>query len=594
MVVAIKIKNPKAGNSKAARVTGLAHYIKAPHASNASEKCIYFGARNFLSEKFSSQISEMVALATDCVKSKDPIRHDVISFKEHEVPALAQVEEIMDLYLQEMNLVGHQVFYGLHADTDDMHIHVQVNRVHPQSSKAIKTDRGFDKEALQRLCARIAHTQGWQTEPNSRYWILADGSMSDRPSRGDRTEPRSHVQAMEMRTGTKSAERIVMDDATPLLRSAKSWRDLHTALAAVGIRYERHGSGACMRLGDLAVKASVVTRDVRFAALQKRLGPFEEFGPRLLAQVQANYDAGQDPIGAMPDSGQHSSSVAIDSSAEPLQVAQASGGWRAYATARAEHYKARRLDTNDLRKRHAGERQALQLAHKTDREACFARHEYRAGLTNTLRKLLAFEHAKAKLDLKDKHARERSALKSRYPQFAPSYEDWLRAHGHSAMAEQWRYRANPSGQKNKICGSGTARPLTKVFTNDIRNFRAEVDGWKIRYLPINGHGAGFIDKGRVVLVLSQDNATVLAALQLAAQKWPAGYEVSGSAEFIDQCCRLAAKHGLMITNPELQDLIEVERKRVPNVLEAELIAQQFLPYNPNEIESFRPNSRDCY
>jgi hypothetical protein len=134
------------------------------------------------------------------------------------------------------------------------------------------------------------------------------------------------------------------------------------------------------------------------------------------------------------------------------------------------------------------------------------------------------------------------------------------------MVEQWRYRANPSGQKNKICGNDTAQPITQSLgqplTNDIRNFRAEVDGWKIRYLPIDGHGAGFIDIGRVVLVLCKDNATVLAALQLAAQKWPAGYEVSGSAEFMDQCCRLAAKHGLMITNPELQDLIEVERRKI--------------------------------
>jgi hypothetical protein len=583
MVVAVKIKNPKSSSSKASRVTGLAQYIKAPQNANASEKCIHFGARNFLSKNFQSQLSEMVALATDCVKSKDPIRHDVISLKEHEVPTQAQVEEIIDLYLQEMGLVGHQVFYGLHADTDDMHIHVQVNRVHPETYKAIKTDRGFDKEALQRLCARIEHAQGWQAEPNSRYTVQPDGSMNERPYRGDIKGPRSHVKNMELRTGIKRAERIVIEDATPILLAANHWSDLHTSLAAVGIRYERHGSGALLWVGGVQVKASVVARDARFAALQKRLGPFEASGPQERDTPVGNGI----PSETESVRGEPNQNVPKDRSREPLCPKQESGGWSAYSIARAEHYKSRRLDTDDLRKRHVREREALKSAQKRDREESIQQGEHRAGLTNTLRKLLAFEHTKAKLDLKDKHAGERAALKARYAQFAASYEEWLRARGQNANAEKWRYRENPNGQQCKIHGVGTPQPARI----DIRNFRATVDGWKVRYLPIEGDGDGFIDKGNIVLILGHDDGTVLAALQLAAQKWPDGFEVSGSEDFLNQCCRLAAEHGLTIANPELQSQIEVERQKIQIACDA---AKQLAGQLQREImgEWERPQERE--
>jgi hypothetical protein len=384
--------------------------------------------------------------------------------------------------------------------------------------------------------------------------------MSERPERGDRKDPRSHVKAMELRTGIKSAERIVIEDATPILLAANRWSDLHTSLGAIGIRYERYGSGALMWVGNVQVKASVVARDARLAALQKRLGPFEASGPRDQG-TRGDSDTPNDTESVRSGPNRQ---VPIDRSREPLHPEQESGGWSAYSMARAEHYKSRRLDTDELRKRHERERKALKSAQKRDREESIQQDAYRAGLTNSLRKLLAFEHTKAKLDLKDKHARERAALKARYSRFAASYEEWLRARGQNANAEKWRYRENPDGQQSKIHGIGTPQP-GRV---DIRNFRAEVDGWKVRYLPIDGNGAGFVDKGNTVLILDLDDGTVLAALQLAAQKWPDGFDVSGSSVFLNQCCRLAAEHGLMIANPELQSQIEVERQKIEIAFDA--------------------------
>lgn len=659
MVVAVKIPNPKTAGSKAGRVQGLAQYIAEPERENATEKCVYLGTRGFLSQTFGSQVAEMIALAGECVKSKDPIRHDVITFKEGESPTVKQLEEIIDLYLKEMGLEGHQCIYGLHADTDNMHIHIQVNRVHPDTLKAVKIDRGFDKEALQRVCARIEHAQGWKPENGSRYRVLEDGRISDRPERPERdAKPSPQAQGMETRTGIKSAERIVIEDATGILKSAKTWADVHRQLEQVGIRYERSGGGAVLFVGDVAVKASVVERGARFASLQKKLGPFEpnnqekpnvyfihkrdsertaertsatkkqdlgdaqylaKNGMRGLSECRLAFAsqgregrsnrAGVLQIDARtyrrafdsvrrPDA---NASSRVDRSNEPLHdsLFRARSSWHEYANARGEHYKNRRIDTEATRQRHAAEREALKVAQRAERSAALPKlrtGESRAGMTNALRSLMKFDQAKAKLDLKERHAAERAALKVKYPQFAETYEQWLIDRGEAEKAQKWRYRENPADEPCVIVGVVNV-PAKKM---DLRDFAGSIEGSHVRYL--NSEGLGFVDRGRNIVIADwRDESVTLAALQLSASKW-GSFQVTGNDEYKDLCVKLAAQHGFKISNPELQkeiqsqrDLLHQEQQRQAAAKQAEKAAQQPVieqdapPVQPVERE--RPRGR---
>jgi len=623
VVVAVKVPNPKAAGSKSSRVQVLAHYIAQPQTINANEKCVYLGTREFLSQHFESQVAEMLALASECVKSKDPIRHDVISFKEGESPTPDQVEEIIDLYLKEMGLVGHQCIYGLHADTDDIHIHIQVNRVHPDTLKAVKTDRGFDKEALQRVCARIEHAQGWKPENNSRYHIQADGSISDRPVRSETTrKPSKHAQDMETRTGIKSAERIVIDDATSILKNAKTWEEVHDRLEAVGIQYQRQGSGAVMVVGDVSIKASAVERGARFSALQKKLGPFEPKGQEkkneyFIHDIDSERDA-QHAGEKEQDFGDaqylaanglrrlskcslaisswktekrasvlsfdartcrrqpselrrpEAARSGVDRSKEPLDESlyRKEQGWNEYAKARREYYKNRRLETEATRQRHAQEREALKAQQRVERTEALPTlgpGESRAGMTNVLRSLMKFEQAKAKLNLKDRHAAERAALKLKYPQFPSSYEQWLIDQGKIENAQAWRYHTNPDDEPCTIRGFGSLKPAHGV---DIRDFTGSVEGYQVRYTNASGHG--FVDKGRIVVIADwRDEGVTLAALQLSAQKW-GSFTVTGNEEYKAMCCKLAAVHGFKINNPELQSAIHLNK----DLLNQERQAQQ--------------------
>jgi hypothetical protein len=613
MVVAVKQANPKISSSKGERVYNLAKYITQPERENKTEKCIHSGSRGFFSEHLISQIQEMTALALESVRSKDPIRHDVISFREGEIPTAAQVEEIADLYLKELGLVDHQCIYGLHADTDDFHIHLETNVVHPDTHKVVVINKGFDHEALQKVCARLEHAQGWTPENKSRYHVLENGQMSERPVARERTsEPSTSAKSMESRTGTKSAERIVIEDATPILVKAKTWRELHDRLGAVAIRYERTGGGATIFVGDVGVKASVIkNRAIRFGELQKNLGPFEPFSQKVPnvytihrldndIDKAAKQDVGADEFVAGnrlrrlsecrmavrsangqehrkgvlqidARAGRHSVVVVRraeaergserDRSKEPLNPAQSNRetGWREYVNARSEHYKSRRVETEGLRRRH--ERECAELKESLARDLAdrLPKGVYRAGLTNVMRALIAGEHAKRRLEIKERHAASRDAHKARFPQFPGSYEDWLVLRGEHDKAQEWRYRQNPADQPCTIRGFDSFKPKRI----DLSDFESESVGQSVIYRHAKTGVDAFVDKGKSIVIGDwRDAGVTLAALQLASANWSRGVFVTGNDEYKQMCVEIAVCEGMTILNPELQSAVAAERQRV--------------------------------
>ncbi|MFZ1640385.1 MAG: relaxase/mobilization nuclease domain-containing protein, partial [Candidatus Contendobacter sp.] len=269
-----KIKaQPRATRGKTARVTALIDYIDAPQNRRREEKCVYAGARNHLCETRAGQQTEMIALAQEAVASKDPIQHWVLSWREDEQPTTAQVEAAVDLFLDGLGMRAHQALYALHADTDDLHLHLVVNRVHPDTLKVIKPNGGFDLEAAHRAIARIEHVQGWEREPNGRYRVSAVGELVREPRRRE-PGPGSKAGDLEARTGTTSAERIAREEGAPILRRATEWADLHLRLAARGLRLEPQGRGAVLWVGGVAVKASRAGRECGWGALYQRLGAY--------------------------------------------------------------------------------------------------------------------------------------------------------------------------------------------------------------------------------------------------------------------------------------------------------------------------------
>src|SRR5690606_27531711 len=95
-----------------------------------------------------------------------------------------------------------------------------------------------------------------------------------------------------------------------------------------------------------------------------------------------------------------------------------------------------------------------------------------------------------------------------------------------------------------------------------RAFEGIANDWQVQYRRIGTPSPrpSFTDRGGTILIHDLSRDSVLAALQVSAQKWKT-FEVSGSRQFKRLCAELAAEHGFHISNPELQKHIDAERER---------------------------------
>lgn len=542
-----KVKNPKHSSSKSVRIQRLVDYVRNPE-KKGEEKAVYAGTRGFVSEDERVQKQEMEALAHAAVRSRDPITHYVLSWREGEEPSPRQVERSVDLVLEELKMKGHQAVYAMHADTQHYHLHVVVNRVDPETERVVSPNRGKDIELLHRAVARIEKEQGWEREERGRYRVRDNGEVerAERPPQRER-QPRQENRDREVRTGEKSAERVAQERGRAVVASARSWGELHERLGREGLRYEKKGSGAVLVVGRVRVKASVMGRECSLKALEKRLGPFVEG------------EKGRRVFPRPP---------------EPQGPPRAS--WAMYQREKQAYEGEKRRAYREQKKQHGEEKREHKASGREQRDQLHAQDwKGRGRELNQARSLLAGEQAKKKAGLKERQEGERAALRVKYPSF-PSFVRWRELKEKEREAPSERAEL-PLRAKNRLAGEEERAPVGR----DIRDFSARVVRQEIRYQPKEEPEAvAFVDRSRRVDVYRhEEEGAVRAALQLAAEKWGT-VKVSGKEEFVARVVTQAAQLGVRLADPELQARVEEERERAArSPREAE---QPFLVAKPRQ------------
>lgn len=394
-----KIKNQKIEKPKLWKIGDLIDYIRFPHNKKPQEKVECAGGRNFLSTTHAGQKVEMIALARESVHSAMPVQHWIFSWQESEQPTREQVEEAVDTFLEKMGLAGHQTVYALHYDTDNYHLHIAVNRMNPESGKVVHPHRGFDIREAHKILAFIEHKQGWASEEKALYAVLENGELVRRRIRGEERKPKQPALDFEHATGEKSAQRIAQERGYDIMKKAESWAELHEKLAAVGLRFEKKGSGAVIFVGEIAVKASSVDRAFSMGKLCKRLGEFE--------------------AGTCPD---NLGKIAL----EPVSSVNLEE-WKAYrkefAGGRGKESQAKNSEMVRLVERQRGER-----------KRAFSRlAKHGLSVLNIARHCLMVQQRAERRSLRSGRKKARGGK--------PRFEAWLRAQGLSRQADRWRYRA---------------------------------------------------------------------------------------------------------------------------------------------------------
>ena len=190
---------------------------------------------------------------------KDKTYHLVISFAAGEVIKPSVIEAIEDRVVDSIGLSMHQRISVVHHDTDNLHIHVAINKIHPQIFNMIEPYQAYKKlaEVAQRL--------------EGKYVLIKTNHIP----RYQRTA--NLAQDMEKISGLESFNTWIKHHCMDGLTSANSWSEFHQVLSEYGIRIQQRTNGFVFCTNrNISVKASSVSREFSKPKLEARLGQFFE------------------------------------------------------------------------------------------------------------------------------------------------------------------------------------------------------------------------------------------------------------------------------------------------------------------------------
>ena len=542
-------KIPKGRRDKKSSFRDLINYCLGV-TGHSQGAVLHIGKQNINDTKTAAV--EMETLAMENVRCKSPAFHFILSWRSDESPTNEQVDEAVSIALKELDLSDCQAVWGLQSDTDNLHVHVAVNRILPEMFRAIKPAGGWTKKALEKASRKIEIVQGWDIEHTGRYLVDEFGNIHEKnASEILQPEVSQIARDIEAHTGSESFERSAKREIVPILSKVFSWEELHRELAEHGYSFEKRGNGAVIRSGEYCIKLSKISRESSLSKLEQRLGKYQERDDKAVHVLER-----QKVVSLSPEK----------------------SSWETYRNERDIYLRAKTQALKNLRLKQKQEREKLYQQQKDGRKKLFSQSwKGRGKELNQLRSIFAFVHRREQLELREQHNEEMQELRSHFLTRFPTFRDWLSDQSREDLYSVYRYPGQLLLSPEK---SGIKIPNQPRIC-DLRDYSARRGaGSKVLYCRVGTYTADFSDMGKRI-VLNKRKLTeesVAAALQLANQKWGAT-EITGNAEYKELCISAAVKYGLRLANPDL--MAEVERRRQAlRPITAEEISKLKLAENP--------------
>ncbi|HCD9498743.1 conjugal transfer protein TraI [Legionella pneumophila] len=203
-------------------------------------------------------IQEVLATQARNQRAKgDKTYHLLISFAPGENPSEDILKSIEERVVSSIGFKDHQRISAIHHDTDNLHIHVAVNKIHPKSFNMIEPYRAY------RAFAEVASTLEVE------YGL----ELTNHQTRKSRSE--NLADDMEQHSGIESLINWMKRHCWEILELAESWDEFHKILTVhnLEIRVKANGFVFCNKDG-LTIKASSVSRGFSKKNLEYELGPF--------------------------------------------------------------------------------------------------------------------------------------------------------------------------------------------------------------------------------------------------------------------------------------------------------------------------------
>jgi len=538
-------------------------------------------SENLLS--FDTAAGEMQGVASLNDRCKDALCHYELAWPPGERPTRPQWTDAALHTLKALGYRDHQYMIVAHDDKKHFHIHIMLNKVHPETLRAHTPYRNW--LALDAAARFLEAKHGWSHTPGMTRWD-EESKQAVPMSRSERNAYRSAQQhpsgaaaQFEHYQDQESFQTYVRREIAPrvctlLTRQNVTWDDLHRLLSKAHLRLEKGESGGYTALAidhNIRVKASDVFRN-NFAGKINRQATETALGPWTLPS-SSGYEADQH---AAQDSVQHD---ARNSALREERKAQRHAERSSLMADYNQYRNQQRAVCKGLTAEGREARQHLMVSCRQKKK------EIRALAVPWLDKKILLSQVAAQTVIEIR-ALKLAVQQRRQEAFPKNLRTWVAeraAAGDARAAAQlrgWRYADQRNQRRLDARLEANAMHIGPPPDHDggtdwadlaqqrlasqqkelaLANQIAATRVWAIdrktgdvSYV-LNGQ-VSVIDRGRIVTVLNQDKAAVLFGLEMAVQKYGSRIACDGSVEWKRMVTKVAAQQGISVqfTDPEMQ------------------------------------------
>ncbi len=219
-----------ATTSSGRRFAVLARYLMRGRSGAETERVAWTAGRNLGLDDPELAAVLMQATADDNARIEVPVYHLTINFDRNDPVTPTRMQAVADRVLRDLGLAEHQALMVAHQDRAHPHVHVMVNRVHPETGAA--WERWQDRLRIERTLRELEREFGLREVAGRLYQL--DGQEPPEPAL---------LTSGERRQAERTGEPAFPDRVRahlPELRAARSWTELEEQLAAHGLRLERN------------------------------------------------------------------------------------------------------------------------------------------------------------------------------------------------------------------------------------------------------------------------------------------------------------------------------------------------------------------